>query len=178
MNTKKHRKAGASGATMIEMLVYIFILVLLVSAVIYTLLTLGNLYRSIKATAGIKAAANVALERMTREIRGATSIDTANSILNASPGKVTLNTLDQDGATTTVEFLMIGNTPHIKEAGVDMGPLSGTGVRVTSLIFRSITAARSQGVKIEMHIESGSGKSYKTESFYATAVLRGSYPIQ
>ncbi len=163
---------------MIEMLAYIFILTLLVAVVIYTLITMNNLYRSIKSSAGIEATAHVALERMVREIRGASSVDIAQSTLNSSPGQITLNTVDDNGATTTIQFFLTGQTSRIKEAGIDIGPLSSAGARVTSLTFRRIATSTSEAVKIEMTVESGQGQSYRSSSFYSTAVLRGSYPLQ
>ncbi len=176
--TKRIPAKNERGVTLIEMLAYTFILSLLVGVVIYTLITMNSLYRSIKSSAGIRSVAHVALERMVREIRGASSIDTTQSTFNSSPGQITLNTTDDSGASTTVQFFMTGQTPHIKEAGLDIGPLSPTGVRVTSLIFRRITTAKSEATRIEMIIENGEGKNYKSASFYSTAVLRGSYPVQ
>ena len=181
MHDTRTRQAHAKnerGVTLIEMLVYTFILTLLVSVVIYTLITMNNLYRSIRSTAGIESAAHVAFERMSRELRGASSIDVSQSTFDSSPGQITLNTTDNSGATTTIQFFMTGQTPHIKEGGVDVGPLSLADVRVTSLVFRRITSAKSEAVKIEMIVESGEKGNYKSASFYSTAVLRGSYPLQ
>lgn len=176
--TQQAHPKNTRGVTLIEMLVYTSILVLLVVVVIYTLITMNRLYRSIKSTARIESAVHVALERMVREVRGASSIDLTQSTLGSSPGQLTLNTTDGTGATTTVQFLMTGQTPHIKEAGVDMGPLSPADVRVTNLIFRRMTTAKSEAAKIEITIESGAGATYRSASFYSTAVLRGSYPLQ
>ncbi len=162
---------------MIEMLAYTSILILLVTVVIYTLITMNSLYRSIKSSAGIESAVHVTLERMTREIRGASSIDLAQSSLNSSPGQLTLNTTDSNGA-TTVQFYMVGQTPRLKEAGTNVGPLAPEGVRVTSLVFRRIATIASEAVKIELTIESGEGANYISIPFYSTTVLRGSYPVQ
>ncbi len=172
------RAKNQRGMAMIEMLTYTAILILLVTVVIYTLISMNKLYRSIKSSAGIESAVHVTLERMTREIRGASGIDVAQSTLNTSPGQLTLNTTDNDGATTTVEFYMVGQTPHIKEAGIDAGPLAPENVRVTSLIFRRIATTTSESVKIEMTVESGEGANYKSVPFYGTTVLRGSYPVR
>ncbi len=163
---------------MIELLVYTFILVLLLSAIMYALIAISGLYRSIKSATVIKAAAQVTLERMVRDIRAASSVDIPNSVFNASPGQLTLNAFDDADATTTTRFNLVGDIPHVAEDGVDQGPLASDAVRVTSLIFRPIASAKSSGIKIEMQIESGSGKDYRAETFYSTAVLRGSYPVQ
>jgi len=178
--TRAHTTQGnaARGFTVIEILAYIFVLGLLLAVVVYILIAVSGSYHAITSSAGIESTAETALERMTRDTRDAISVDVLQSTLNASPGKLTLNTTDDDGATTTVQFFLSGQTIHVKEAGVDMGPLSETGVRITNLVFRQITTAQSQAVKIELTAESGSGKSYASGSFYSTVVLRGSYPVQ
>lgn len=163
---------------MIEMLVYAFILVLITSAVMYTLITLAHLYRSITSISRIESAAYVGLERMVREIRGASGINDALSTFNSTSSVLTLDSTDNSGATTTVRFFLSDTTPHIEVGGIDAGPLAPTSVRVTSLLFRKISTAHSQAVKIETVIESGSGQNYRSKSFYSTVVLRGSYPIQ
>lgn len=163
---------------MIEILGYTFVLALLVAVVVYTLIAVSTSYRAIKSSAGVESVAETGLERMTRDIRDATSIDVVNSTLTTSPGILTLNTTDDSGATTTVQFFLSGTTLHVKEAGVDIGPLSASGVRITNIVFKQITTAQSQAVKIELTAESGAGKTYNASSFYSTIILRGSYPVQ
>lgn len=166
------------GMSLVETMVYIFILTLILFAVANALYSITRLYRAIQSSRAIESTAEVALERMTREIRDATNVDVAKSTLGLSPGRLVLNTTDEAGASSTVEFWLSGQSVEIKEAGVDIGPLSPMKARITSLIFRRIQTAKSQAVKVEMNIESGQDNSYKTKPFYSTIVLRGSYLLQ
>jgi len=154
------------------------ILVLLVAATIGTLLSLSSIYRNLRSLEAVNESAQSSLERIVRESRGATSIDTLQSTLGTSPGDLFLNTLDQNGATTTVEFFLTGKTIHIKEAGADIGPLTASNVLVTNLVFRRIATTTSQAVKVEMTLESGTSTNYVSKNFYSSAVLRGSYLAQ
>jgi type II secretory pathway pseudopilin PulG len=167
-----------TGFTLIEILIYTGILVLLVAVTVSTLLALSRSYRTLSAAQQIESGAELSLERMLRETRDATSIDATQSTFTTSPGVLTLNTTDEAGATTSVQFFLSGQKVRMKEAGVDQGPLTPTLARITSLIFRRIMTANSQAIKVEMTIESGQGPSYRTKNFYGTAVLRGSYPTQ
>jgi hypothetical protein len=133
-------------------------------------------YRNLQSAEAINESAQSALERIVRDSRGATSIDTLKSSLGTSPGDLYLNTLDQDGATTSVEYFVTGQSIHIKEAGVDIGQITASNVRVTNLVFHRIAATSSVAVKIEMTLESGTSTHYLSKNFYSTAVLRGSYP--
>lgn len=164
-----------AGFTLIEMLIYAGILVIIMAVVVSTLLALSRSYRTLSVAQQVESAAEVSLDRMLRETRSATSIDTAQSAFGTSTGKLTLNTTDSNGNATTIQFFLSGQTLRIKEAGVDVGPLTPTSTRVTNLTFRHITTAISHAVKVDMTIESGQDTSYRSKNFYGTAVLRGSY---
>lgn len=163
------------GVSLVEILIYTGILVILMTIIVSTLLALSRSNITIGTAQRIGSAAEVSLERMVRDARSASSIDIAQSILGTSPGQLTLNSTDASGNATTTEFFLSGKTLRVKQGGTDIGPLTSTSTRVTELIFRRITTARSQAVKIEMTIESGTSSSYRSRSFYGTAVLRGSY---
>lgn len=171
-------KTTERGVTLIEMIVYIFILVFVVLVVISMLIVLGKSYREIKSAEAIEVSAQAALDRMVREIHDAKSVDVTQSFLNATSGKLMLNTTDAQGGNATIQFLLSSTTIRIKENAIDSGPLSASSTNVTALIFRLVTGAQSQAVKIEMAIESGTSTAYRSNHFYDTAVLRGSYSNQ
>jgi len=164
------------GMSIIEALFYMAILVLLVSVTVATLVSLSSTYRNLRSFEAVNESAQSALERIVRELRGATSVDTMLSTLGSSPGDLYLDSLDEDGATTTLEFFVSAQTIRVKEAGADVGPLTAADVRVTNLIFRRMATTSSVAVKVEMTLESGTSTHYISKNFYSTAVLRGSYP--
>ena len=169
---------NARGVSLIELLMYTGILLLISAVAVSSLIGMSRLYRTIHAAQYIESSAQIGMDRIGREVRGATSIDTLQSTLGSSPGVLTLNTTDSAGTAMTVQFYLSSQTLRMRENGTDVGPLTGVDVRVTRLLFRRITTSHSEAAKIEMTLESGSGASYRSKKFYTTAVLRGSYPIE
>lgn len=172
------RLARARGTGLIEGIFYIGILVFLTLMVVQTLVPLGRAFRSLSAMRDLDITAQTALERMSRDIRGSTSVDTGASTLDSSPGLLKLNTTTSDGTPTTVAFSLSSSTLNIIEAGVDIGAITSSSTRITTLTFSKITTTNSQAVKIQMIVESGTSTTYRTKTFYTTVVLRNSYPIQ
>jgi hypothetical protein len=109
---------------------------------------------------------------VSREIRAASSINIVTSVLGTHPGRLVLDGDDELGNTRTVEFYESNGKVYIMENGVDLGPLSVEGANVTSLVFRRFTGINSEGVRLELSIESGESASYKNMNFYSTAVIR------
>jgi len=115
---------------------------MLVAVVGGTLLSLARTYRSIAAEQAIESAAIAALDRLSREARNATSVDVGGSVLGTSPGQLSLNTKDPDGAPEVVQFFLEDKSLHVREAGVDQGSLTPAAARVTNLIFRTIATGK------------------------------------
>lgn len=165
------------GFTMVEMIIYIALFsVISILAVNATIVVMRAFY-TLRITQSISQSATAGLERMTREIRNAYDIDTVNSTLGTSPGRLTLKTKDDAGALTTVEFYVTANQVGMKVGGVDKGPLFTRTVTATNLIFRSISTANSKAIKIEMTLRDSRDAQLgatKTVTYYDTIVLRGS----
>ena len=163
-----------SGFTLVEMIIYIaFFAILSVLAVEAIMVVMRSFY-SLRLTQSINQSATTALERMSREVRNAYDIDTAESIFNANPGRLTLRTKDAGGANTTVEFYVNGGQIGIKEGGIDKGSLMAKSTTVTNLVFRQITTSNSKAVKIEMSLHDAHGVLTRDAVFYDTILLRGS----
>src|SRR3970040_314989 len=93
------------GYTMVELVIYAALLAVLSVLVIQALLSLTRTFSEIKASAALRAGAQVGMERMLKEIRFASSVDYAGSALGSSPGRLALNSTDEAGSARTVEFL-------------------------------------------------------------------------
>ena len=116
------------------------------------------------------------MERMANEIRLANDIDDAGSVFAVSPGKLKLNTTDGSGLATTIEFFLSGAGIFVKEGSSASEALTASTTEITSLIFSKITASTvSKAVKISLTAKAKGGRMEKTEKFYNTAILRGSY---
>ena len=109
------------------------------------------------------------MEKITREIRQSSGI---NAI---SASSLTLDTLDDGGQDKTVEFLLVGTNIQLIENGKSSGNLNATNVSILDLNFTQITTQEGIAVKIFLEISSNDDPTSRSEKFYNTAVLRGSY---
>ena len=162
------------GFSLIETLVYIAVLSLVSTLFVNTLLAMNRSYAVLETVMMLDRAATAGMERMTREIRAATDVDTLQSTLGVSPGVLTVNQIDETGAVSRAAFSILNEVLHISRDGVDQGSLLPPRIAAESLIFRLIDSGKSKAVKIEMRLLSVAGRT-RSESYYTTVILRGSY---
>jgi Tfp pilus assembly protein PilW len=166
------------GFTLVETIFYLTFLLILLAVVIMLVLSLARTYQTIQSTKNLESSAVFSMERMTREIRNATSVDTLHSVLATSTaGVLALNTTDDSGNPQTVKFYLAPSTGalSVDSKGIYVGPLTLSGVTVNELEFQLSTSTNSQAVKIDLGLTSVVGSASTTTNFYSTIVLRGSY---
>ena len=112
------------------------------------------------------------LEKITREVRSASSIDLPNSIFSSSSGILVINTLDANNFTKVVKYYLDSGVVKIDENDLYIGPLSSSDTNVTALIFNLATSSKQSLIKIEIDETTGSGKYQKSEKFYDSVVIR------
>ncbi len=162
------------GYTLVEAIIYIAILAVLAVTFVNLLFTMTQSYTKFRLERDIVSSASLGLERMVRETRQAKSLDPA-SILGNNPGRLLLNTTDDVGVATTRDFYLFLGTLMVKEGSGQAASTTAKNVTVDNLVFRQINTANSSAVKIEMTLTAKRGATARTEKFYSTAVLRGSY---
>ncbi len=165
-------KNSRRGATLMEMLVYLAILTIFVLSMAEMTITISQTFRAVKVAKDVESAAVSAMERMTRDVRSATSINTASSTLSSSPGVLQLN---ESSAPTVVKFYTSSGSLLVDESGVYIGPLIPDDVSVTNLVFTQITTANTKAVKIELQLQSNFAGVTTTKNFYSTVGLRQSF---
>src|SRR3989338_10209773 len=169
-------KKNSQGSSLLETLIYAAILGMVAIFTTDSILAMMKSYTSVKMSRDLNFSASVAMERMANEIRLANDIDEAGSVLAVSPGKLKLNTIDGSGFATTIEFFLSGTGIFVKEGSSASEALTASTTEITSLIFSKITASTvSKAVKISLTAKAKGGRMEKTEKFYNTAILRGSY---
>ncbi|MDO8493029.1 MAG: prepilin-type N-terminal cleavage/methylation domain-containing protein [bacterium] len=153
------------GFTLIEVMIYIAMIALIFTVFTGMVLAVNKSYTKIAILRNMDIAGITTMERMTREIRGGTSVDAIGF------GVLSLNQLNSKiSFATTTE-----NNIQVRIDDVDQGTLLPSGVTVSSLIFRQIDTGRSIGVKIEMLLAGKVGNATSSEFYYSTVILRGSY---
>lgn len=155
------------GFSLVEMIVYIAILAIMLGIIMEVVVSITRTERIVESTRNIEDSATLFVERATREIRLAGNINIASSIFNTHPGKLILN-----NATRTVEFYISGTRIFMKENGVELGALTSSSTRVTSLKFFHSATSTSEKIRVELSLEAGTSTHYRTETFYSTAITR------
>lgn len=168
--------ASRRGVSLIEVIVYVAIFAVLSALTVNILLSISQALTAIRVTRAFNGTAAVAMERMIREIRQARDIVEGESTLGASPGVLTLDTYVDPGGNTKIKrkFSISGGALTLQEGSNPSIPFTA-GVTIANLTFWSTGAPSSQAVRVELALTAGSGKYMKQQTFYGTAVLRGSY---
>ncbi len=127
MQTKFHKKED--GYTLVEMVVYVTLLSIISLVITNTLVSFSTSYRTFRALAIVDKSGIDAMERITRDIRGATDVDSANSIFGTSPGVLTLsNTTNNVVCAETFSSLGASTfTPPTGVSSVDALVVAGGG---------------------------------------------------
>lgn len=157
-----------NGYAILELLFYISFFVVLSLVVINALITMAGAFRETTIYAELTQSGNI-MERMGREIRGATGI---NSITATD---LVLSTKDNNGANKTEEFLLSGTNLQFLENGILTGNLNPANIAIVSLGFSEITTTQGKAIKISLVVKSVDDALSRTQNFYDTIVLRGSY---
>lgn len=160
------------GFSLIEMLVYITVLTFMLAIIIEVVVSITRAERVIKTVRNIENGAIVSLERVSREIRAAESVNAASSTLDAHPGALVLSSTDEEGDPRIVRFYLSNGRIYLQEDGVDVGALNSSDTMITSLIFRRFATSSFEGIRIEATIESGTSTHYRIKTFYSSALIR------
>lgn len=174
---KKQFHTSSSGASLIELVVYVAIFSALSVVVVNTLLSLSSSYGRMRALRVITGDAHTALERFVREIRLASDVDGAGSVLDVNPSFITLVTVKShtDPTPTTKEIYVTNDRFVFKEGSDPEGYFTSSRSNVTSFVATQIITPHSKALKITFTIESGSGKAHVQRMFYTTIILKGGY---
>lgn len=153
------------GYSIVEIVIYLAIFAAVSILVVNSFITILSSFHTTSVNRKLLESGTVSMERMSREVRQATSI-------NASSTSDSL-VLDVSGG--TVSFKKEDGNLNFYSGNVLQGNLLDDSVSLTGLTFRNITTTESQAVKIEMTVEYREGTIVKSENFYDTIILRGSY---
>jgi type II secretory pathway pseudopilin PulG len=154
------------GYTLLEIVVYIAILAIIVVLSLGSILSTYNAFGRIKIERKLVTNGEVAMERLVREIRAATSTK-PSSVFSVHPGNLVLNTGES--------FALSDGILQIQEGAGPAQNLTSSDVSITKLIFYATSTAVSKMINIEITIEGGVGKLLRNKTFYGGAVMRGAY---
>lgn len=161
------------GYNLVEVIVYVAIFAIISIVVINGILISMSSFIAARSNRALANAGFDVMERMSREIRGAISVEPTGTTTGSHPGSLVLHTLDEVGDPATVSFNVVSDIVMLSENGVLSGDLFDDDIKVTNLVFTEITTAQGVAVKVELTLEHIA--SAQSEDFYNTVALRGSY---
>lgn len=156
------------GYALLETIFYILLFAILSIAVINAMITMTKSFKETAIQAELMQGGNI-MERMSREVRQAYAVN----LISANDLK--LNSTDSTGTNKTVEFSLSGSDIRLLDNDVFTANLNTQNLTVTGLTFTQITTTKGIAVKIFLTIKSNHDSQNRTEDFYDTVVLRGSY---
>lgn len=164
------------GIGLVEGVIYIAILAVILVLVINTVLAMFSAYSQARVLRRVSLDAESGLERMVREIRLSQRID-ASSQLGSDSSRLVLNTIRSadDPVGAVKEFYLSGNRLAMKTDGGPEEFLTSNNTDIDVFKLEQIITGRSEAVKITFSLTGLLGRDLASRTFYASAVLRGSY---
>lgn len=173
-NPKVKKSFFSTGFSLIEMLVYTGIMALFLIVCVNASIVMVGAYGRARAAKLLNTSAVQFLSKMNTEVQKASNIDSASSILQATPGKLVLDQTTQSG-TEKVEFSVVDGAIEMRRAGIVLGMITPEGTNVEALVFYKIENAGRQAARMVVTLSALRGGNTKTETFYLTTALRGAY---
>ena len=173
-------KKEEKGITLVEVLVYITLLALASVIIISFVISLITTQNKINLEKDTWENAQFAIERISRGIQKASTIDEGESSFDVNPGELTLNTYINSGDinTTPVKFFILNDRLYVKEGSAAAEPLTGENVSVTNFYLKKyspasvspvvqvdITVEKSQGVSGDLHASSSASTSVSLRNY-------------
>lgn len=170
--THQRKKNGTNGFTLLEMVVYVAILSLTLVSVIVAISGVMRAYGNTQAQTRIGRAAAFSLSRMTHEVRLADAANVPQSSFGSHPGALALSS---SAPARTVRFYVENGTLKFDENGAYAGDLTPEHVFVNSFVVHHLQSDASDAVRLVLTLDAATRTGTTSETFYTTAVMRGSY---
>jgi Tfp pilus assembly protein PilV len=168
------RKQKNRGVTLVETVIYVLFFASIITVMIYGLASAFKAYAFTRGKRQIAIDANLAMERMVREIRQAASVDDGASSFGVNPGVLKLNSTDSTGNPESVQFSVVNDVITVTENNIVTGGITSGITDVTNLTFTKLTTPVGAAIKIDLTVRSTKGIT-TTATFHNTAVMRGTY---
>ena len=170
--TSSFFKKTNNGYSLIEMIIYVALLSAISLLVVSTIVSFTKSYRTLVALRVLDHSAISAMERMTRDIRGATNIDISQSVFGLTNGVLTIVTTS-NGIGTTTKFYLDNGAVKIDVNGIYFGPLTPSNASITALAFTKLDSGIGNAVKIDMTVSATVGFVTKIKIYHSTVILKG-----
>ncbi len=161
-----------SGYTLVEMIIYVALLAIISVLMVSTLISFTKSYRTLAALRITDDTAISAMERMTRDARAATAIDSVHSLFGTASGILTLIASSSVNTATTTKFYLQNGLVKMDVNGAYYGPLTASNASTTALTFTKLSTSISGAIKIDMTVSATVGTSTKIKTYHDTIILK------
>lgn len=158
------------GYSIIELLVYIALFVTISLVVMQSLLFILKTYATARAYRTLQQNGELVMERITREVRQASSVSPAASVFASSPGTLALSGEEADTTPYTASIGVSNGVVEFTKTGVT-GQLSSNEVVVNELIFWHIDTLTEDAIRVQL-VLSTTRQPFVSSTFNTTVVLR------
>lgn len=153
-----HRQQAENkkGFTLMEVLVYVAVLVIIITAVSSFFLWLIKSNTKAKVMRETLDNARRVMEIMSYEIKEAKSVYTPTSIFDSHPGQLSLETihyLPEGEKTTYINFYLCEDRLCFKKEDLNPIALTSDRVRVANLVFNQIITGETPSIQINLKVD-------------------------
>lgn len=163
-----------SGFTLIELVVYMAGLLALGAVLIMMIIQFYGLYKEIIVVPQADRTALILVDRITKEIRSADSIDAINSQFDTTNGVLSLHVIT-NGVTAVKKFYIQNGVVFVQEDSETPIKLSTSDFTVSNFNFTLVPTSVSQGIRFNLELQYTTNNSVETKSYTGFAILRESY---
>ena len=153
---------NVSGVSFIEVILYVAIISMVMVAFVSLALNLRLSYNKLYITQEVQFNMKLALKVIGEQIRSASSIDYAGSVLGSDPGILSLNMKNASSTPVIFKLDQDDGILYFSEGSGYFVPVTSRHLKVSKLIFNNISATTTKNnIAIDIKIES-SGESRDT----------------
>lgn len=166
---KKIHQVRAAGFTLIEVMVYLFILIIVSTASVGLLLSLDDFIYQYKIETALYRSSTNVLEPIMVALREGDTLNVGSSVFNDPlTGKLVV----QNGGVTT-EFALVSGALELTVDGDNKGNLLSDGVTASGFTVYSYSTGSGTFVRVRLDLDATVNGISKSISLYDGAVIRG-----
>lgn len=167
------RITSQSGATVVEILVYLFMFILLSGASLTLLFSLDGLFTQYRAKQLLLTSGTALMERVLTEVRGADTLLLPGSVVGSSTAAVL--TLEHEGVSRQIAWNTTTNQVEWREGGVYGGLLHSEAVTINNMRFDHYEVNERELVRVVVELGVTIDGYTEALNLEGGAIIRGSY---
>lgn len=164
----------SQGFTLVEMILYLFIVGVILSVLALFLLQLLNARTKTYAISEVLSSAHLIEERLSEAVRHASSVEVADSVFQSDPGVLSLNMVNADRTPLVFSLTQDNGQFQLSEGGNNPVVLSPEQIEITNLVFTNLTTQDDTGmIRVEFTVKISSDsatKAFAYEQSFQTAL--------